>query len=174
MRDQDLLPRPGPDPESARLLTWIKIPPSSLAMLRTSQQRNPAMQLHIAVNFFGMPPSTLLRADIEGQACHLLRYVPGLQSCLVTISRDVRHRRHDRYLVRISTDIPGQVVQIARSGGGSRGREGLYETVDHAFGALRKRLQESTVSAVTAPASRSTVFIDAGSPPDGDEPLEKP
>lgn len=98
------------------------------------------MQCHVAVNFFGMKPSPLLRYDIEEQVSGLPLPAPELQACLVAIQHDAPRSYRDRYRVHITVRLSGHMIDAAGGEEGRAGNDGLYDAVEDAFCALRGRL----------------------------------
>lgn len=101
------------------------------------------MQLPVAVNFFGMQASAMLRADIEDHAHRLLGWVSGLQSCQVTVTRSEQDdRQGDHYRVRIDARLPGRCFRISHPEDDARGSNAIDMAVLGAFDALRRQIAD--------------------------------
>lgn len=93
--------------------------------------------VQVAVHNVTLPPA--VEADIRRRAAHLARFHQRITGCRVLVDVPQRRRRsdHSQYRVRIDLRTPGRDLVVDR-----QPRAALGTALDHAFEAMRRRLQD--------------------------------
>lgn len=97
------------------------------------------MPFPISVTFQGMLPSVALSTQIEQQAEHLRRLVPGLLVCRVAVRRkEDRYRKHCLYMVHASVTLR---LRDGYIGGASNTHEDVNVAIRATFEILQQQVE---------------------------------
>jgi len=98
------------------------------------------MQNALQITFRDMPPSEALETRIREKAAKLEQFHPRITSCRVTVEEAHRHHSQGRHFgVRVAIRVPGNEEIVSNM----HHHEDPYVALRDAFGAVRRRLEES-------------------------------
>ncbi|MCH6545207.1 MAG: HPF/RaiA family ribosome-associated protein [Deltaproteobacteria bacterium] len=101
------------------------------------------MTVPLQITFRNMPPTEAIEAHIREKAAKLDQFYDRVMSCRVVM--EVPHRRHHKgklYHVRVDIKVPGWEVVINREPTKHSAHEDVYVSVQQAFDAARRQLQD--------------------------------
>jgi len=101
------------------------------------------MMVPLQITFRNMPPTEAIEANIREKAAKLDRFYDRVTSCRVVV--EVPHRRHHKgklYHVRVDIKVPGWEVVINREPTQHSAHEDVYVSIQEAFDAARRQLQD--------------------------------
>ena len=103
------------------------------------------MQTPLRISFHGTTPTDAITTYVGARAAKLERFHDRLIGCHVVIEKPHRHKTHgDNHRVRVDLVVPGQELVVSRGGGGRKGGEDLYASIDAVFEAAQRVLSEHT------------------------------
>lgn len=101
------------------------------------------MPIPLQITFRGMDPSPAVEERIRNWTAKLETVYARVLRCQVVIESPHRHHRQgQQYRVRISLDVPGGDVIVARDPGVDGAHEDVHVAVRDAFAAARRRLED--------------------------------
>jgi len=101
------------------------------------------MTITTKVTFDGVDPSPALSAEIERHASKLMRFVPDLLACEVTVSRsESSHKQGNRYLVRTRGKLRDGWLEAGRTPEPDRSHSDPNIAVRDSFDALQRQLED--------------------------------
>jgi cold shock CspA family protein len=101
------------------------------------------MQTPLRIAFHGVDGSEAARDLIEENVAWLERFYDRITGCQVVVETPHRHHLHgNQYQVRISLTVPGGEIVVNREPAGRTASRDLTVTIQHAFEAARRRLEE--------------------------------
>ncbi len=101
------------------------------------------MTVPLRITFINMPPTETIEASIREKATKLDQFYDRVTSCRVVV--EVPHRRHHKgklYHVRVDIKVPGWDVVINREPTKHCAHEDVYVSIQQAFDAARRHLQD--------------------------------
>lgn len=103
------------------------------------------MLLPLQITFRNFPHSSSVEAAVRERAAKLDRYHRHIVSCRVAIEMHHQQRaRNKLYTVRIDVKVPHEEIVVDHEATGQgHGHEDVHVAVNHAFDAMKRRLQSA-------------------------------
>ena len=101
------------------------------------------MELPLEISYRDFPKSEALEAVIREKAGKLDRYYEKIMACRVVVEQPHHNRRQGNlFHIRIDLTVPGKELVVKRDPAEHRAHEDPYVTVNDAFDAMRRQLQD--------------------------------
>ena len=101
------------------------------------------MQSPLNISFRNMDPSEAIETRVREKAEKLERLYDRIISCEVVV--EAPHRNHQRgklYDVRINLSVPGDDINVGRTGPQNHAHEDVYVAIRDAFAAAGRQLED--------------------------------
>jgi ribosomal subunit interface protein len=101
------------------------------------------MQTPLNISFRNMDPSAAIEARVREKAEKLERLYDRIISCEVVV--EAPHRNHQKgklYDVRINLSVPGDDINVGRTGPQNHAHEDVYVAIRDAFAAASRQLED--------------------------------
>ncbi len=101
------------------------------------------MTVPLQITFRNIPPTEAIEANIREKAAKLDQFYDRVTNCRVVVA--VPHRRHHKgklYQLRVDIKVPGWEVVINREPTKHSTHEDVYVSIQQAFDAARRQLQD--------------------------------
>ncbi|MGI8724925.1 MAG: HPF/RaiA family ribosome-associated protein [Methyloceanibacter sp.] len=101
------------------------------------------MQAPLNISFRNMDPSEAVETRIREKAEKLERLCDRIVSCEVVV--EAPHRNHHKgklYDVRINLSVPGEDINVGRTGPQNHAHEDVYVALRDAFAAATRQLED--------------------------------
>ena len=101
------------------------------------------MQAPLNISFRNMDPSEAVETRIREKAEKLERLFDRIVSCEVVV--EAPHRNHQKgklYEVRINLSVPGEDINVGRTGPQNHAHEDVYVALRDAFAAATRQLED--------------------------------
>ena len=101
------------------------------------------MQTPLNISFRNMDPSAGIEARVREKAEKLERLYDRIISCEVVV--EAPHRNHQKgklYDVRINLSVPGDDINVGRTGPQNHAHEDVYVAIRDAFAAASRQLED--------------------------------
>lgn len=101
------------------------------------------MELPLEISYRDFPKSDALDAVIREKAGKLDQYYEKIMACRVVVEQPHHHHRHGNlFHIRIDLTVPGKEIVVRRDPPEHQAHEDPYVTVNDAFDAMRRQLQD--------------------------------
>ncbi|HYH70590.1 MAG TPA: HPF/RaiA family ribosome-associated protein [Methyloceanibacter sp.] len=101
------------------------------------------MQTPLNISFRNMDPSAAIETRVREKAEKLERLYDRIISCEVVV--EAPHRNHQKgklYDVRINLSVPGDDINVGRTGPQNHAHEDVYVAIRDAFAAASRQLED--------------------------------
>ncbi|MBE3109054.1 MAG: ribosome-associated translation inhibitor RaiA [Acidobacteria bacterium] len=101
------------------------------------------MQAPLNISFRNMDPSEAIETRVREKAEKLERLYDRIISCEVVV--EAPHRNHQKgklYDVRINLSVPGDDINVGRTGPQNHAHEDVYVAIRDAFAAANRQLED--------------------------------
>ena len=101
------------------------------------------MQAPLNISFRNMNPSEAIESRVREKAEKLERLYDRIISCEVVV--EAPHRNHQKgklYDVRINLSVPGDDINVGRTGPQNHAHEDVYVAIREAFAAAGRQLED--------------------------------
>jgi len=101
------------------------------------------MELPLEISYRDFPKSEALEAVIREKAGKLDQYYEKIMACRVVVEQPHQHRHQGNlFHIRIDLTVPGKELVVSRDPAGHQAHENPYVTVNDAFDAMSRQLQD--------------------------------
>ena len=101
------------------------------------------MQTPLNISFRNMDPSAAIETRVREKAEKLERLYDRIISCEVVVEAPHRHHQKGKlYDVRINLSVPGDDINVGRTGPQNHAYEDVYVAIRDAFAAASRQLED--------------------------------